>query len=212
MQHSYREQVLAFSGIWQAVRLVQQIARDGTANGEEFEAIINTLFVTNPDTTEEVYGSVKNMSAGLNIILKQFGDTTSHRDMELTKYVISLMHLERKLAKHPEMLKKIGNGLDMAKSQSQHFSTTHENVIASLADLYASTISTLQPKIIVQGEQGYLSNSNNAAKVRALLLAGIRSTVLWYQCGGRRMKLLFNRKKMLAQVKELLNETQETTD
>ncbi len=207
MQHSYREQVLAFAGIWQSAKLVQQIARHGQLDAADFEASIRTLFVTNPDTTDEVYGSPAAMTTGLNTILDQFGDATNHRDMELTKYVISLMHLERKLSTQPDVLNKIGAGLELAKNQSQHFgSVVHENVIANLADLYANTISTLGPKIIVQGEQGHLSNSNNAAKVRAILLAGIRSTVLWHQCGGRRLKLIFSRGKLLAQAKALLNE------
>lgn len=208
MEHSYREQVLAFAGIWQAVKQVQQVARSGSVENEVFEASVNTLFVTDPETTEEVYGSIKAMTIGLETILDQFGDATNHRDMELTKYVIALMHLERKLDREPEVMQKIGSGIELAKSQIQHFgSAIHENVIASLAETYSNTISTLQPKIIVQGEQGYLSNSNNAAKVRALLLAGIRSTVLWYQCGGRRLGLLFSRKKLLNQTKALLNET-----
>ena len=208
MEHSYREQVLAFAGIWQAVKQVQQVARKGSLDNDVFEASVNTLFVTDPETTEEVYGSIKAMTTGLETILDQFGDATNHRDMELTKYVIALMHLERKLDREPEVMQKIGSGIELAKSQIQHFgSAIHENVIASLAETYSNTISTLQPKIIVQGEQGYLSNSNNAAKVRALLLAGIRSTVLWYQCGGRRLGLLFSRKKLLNQTKALLNET-----
>ncbi|ALP53485.1 hypothetical protein Tel_10195 [Candidatus Tenderia electrophaga] len=208
MQHSYREQVMAFGGIWQAVKLVQQVARQGHADTEPFEASLNTLFVTDPKTTEEVYGSVKHLVLGLETILDQFGDATNHRDMELTKYVIGLMHLERKLARAPALVDKLGSGIELATSQLQHFgSVSHENIIASLAETYANTISTLAPKIIVQGEQGHLSNSHNAAKVRALLLAGIRSTVLWHQCGGRRLGLLFNRKKMLNQTKELLNET-----
>ncbi len=208
MEHSYREQVLAFAGIWQAVKLVQQVARTGNVEATDFEACLSTLYVTDPKTTEEVYGSIQSMTTGLNTILDQFGDATNHRDMELTKYVIGLMTLERKLNKAPELMQQIGSGLELAKSQVEHFgSTTHENVIASLANTYSNTISTLQPKIIVQGEQGYLSNSNNAAKVRALLLAGIRSAVLWYQCGGRRLGLIFSRGKLLKQTKLLLNET-----
>lgn len=208
MQHSYREQVMAFGGVWQAVKLVQQVAREGHVDTEPFEASLNTLFVTDPETTEEVYGSVGNIVIGLETILDQFGSATNHRDMELTKYAISLMHLERKLTNEPEVMEKLGSGIELAKSQVHHFgSVSHETVIASLAETYANTISTLAPKIIVQGEQGHLSNPNNAAKVRALLLAGIRSTVLWYQCGGRRVGLLFSRSKLLNQTKELLNET-----
>ena len=208
MQHSYREQVLAFAGIWQAVKLVQQVARTGNANTVDLEASLKTLFVTDPETTEEVYGSIKAMTIGLETILDQFGEATNHRDMELTKYVVGLMHLERKLANSPDVMQKLVKGIDLAKSQVQHFgSASHENVIASLAETYSNTISTLAPKIIVQGDQGYLGNPNNAAKVRALLLAGIRSAVLWYQCGGRRLNLLLSRKKLLNQTKELLNET-----
>jgi high frequency lysogenization protein len=208
MQHSYREQVIAFAGIWQAAKLVQQVARQGKADNADLEVCIQSLFEMNPATTEAVYGEIKGLTTGLNTILDQFGDATNQRDMELTKYVIALMHLERKLMRQPEMLEKISRGLELAKSQAEHFgASTHENVIANIGDLYSNTISTLTPKIIVQGEQGYLSNSANAAKVRTLLLAGIRSTVLWYQCGGRRLSLIFSRKKLLNQTKTLLSET-----
>jgi high frequency lysogenization protein len=208
MQHTYREQVIAFAGIWQAAKLVQQVARQGRADTADMEICIKSLFEMNPATTEAVYGEIKGLTTGLNTILDQFGDATNQRDLELTKYVIALMHLERKLMRQPEMLEKISRGLELAKNQAEHFgSATHENVIANIGDLYSSTISTLTPKIIVQGEQGHLSNSANAAKVRTLLLAGIRSTVLWYQCGGRRLGLIFSRKKLLNQTKILLSET-----
>lgn len=207
MEHSYRDQVMAFAGIWQAVSLVKQIAYNGNANSQDFEVCIKSLFATDPNTVDEVYGSAKGVATGLKVILDQFGDATNLRDMELTKYVISLMHLERKLSKNPDMLRKISKGLDFAKNQAEHFSHTHENVIARLGDLYSTTISTIPPKIIVIGEQGHLSNTDNAAKVRSLLLAGIRSTVLWHQCGGHRLKLLFSRRKLLDQTKLLLEET-----
>ncbi len=207
MQHSYREQVTAFAGIWQSVKLVQQVARHGRADTADMEICINSLFEMDPNSFEDIYGNAKGLTTGLNTILDQFGDATNQRDMELTKYVITLMHLERKLMQQPAMLEKISRGLRQAKSQAEHFgSSTHENVFASIGELYSTTISTLKPKVIVQGEQGHLSNSNNAAKVRTLLLAGIRSAVLWRQCGGRRLGLIFSRKKLLSQTKELLNE------
>lgn len=207
MEHSYRDQVMAFAGIWQSVSLVKQIAYTGNANSHDFEVCIKSLFVTDPKNVDEIYGSAKGVESGLKVILEQFGDATTYRDMELTKYVISLMHLERKLSKNQDLLRKVSKGLDFAKNQAEHFTHTHENVIARLGDLYSTTISTIPPKIIVSGEQGHLSNSDNAAKVRALLLAGIRSTVLWHQCGGHRLKLLFSRRKLLDQTKIILEET-----
>jgi high frequency lysogenization protein len=117
------------------------------------------------------------------------------------------MVLERKLMKRKDLLDAITAGIDKAESQREHFGTTHENVIASLADLYTQTISTLQPRIIVNGEHNHVSNPSNANKIRALLLAAIRSAVLWRQCGGTRWQLLFNRKAILAQAQKLLDET-----
>jgi len=115
------------------------------------------------------------------------------------------MHLERKLAKKPDMLKTIAQGIEKAREQARHFSSTHENVVANLADLYVNTISTLPPRIIVNGEHGYLSDPENANKVRALLLAAIRSAVLWRQCGGMRLQLLLNRRKIIEEAEKILH-------
>jgi high frequency lysogenization protein len=57
---------------------------------------------------------------------------------------------------------------------------------------------------MVSGEHGHLNNPAIAAKVRATLLAGIRSAVLWRQLGGRRWQLLFARSKIARAATELL--------
>ena len=50
---------------------------------------------------------------------------------------------------------------------------------------------------MVNGHGGHLQNPRVANKIRALLLAGIRATLLWYQVGGSRWGLLWSRKKYL---------------
>jgi high frequency lysogenization protein len=59
---------------------------------------------------------------------------------------------------------------------------------------------------MVQGDQQYLGNQSTVNKIRALLLAGIRATLLWRQCGGSRWKLLFFRKKIQDEAKFLLTQ------
>lgn len=49
----------------------------------------------------------------------------------------------------------------------------------------------------------FLQQPNNAAKIRALLLAGIRSARLWRQLGGHRWQLVFSRSKLLKELYEL---------
>ena len=63
--------------------------------------------------------------------------------------------------------------------------------------------STLRPRVMVQGQARYLEDTVNADRVRALLLAGVRSTVLWRQCGGTRLKLVFGRGHLIRAAGEL---------
>jgi high frequency lysogenization protein len=120
------------------------------------------------------------------------------------RYAIGLIQLERKLARQPEMLQTISQELEDTGHQLRHFGLTHTNVIARLADLYANTISTLGPRIMVSGENNQLQIQENANKVRALLLSGIRAAVLWRQCGGNRWQLLFQRRQLIRQATQLL--------
>ena len=57
----------------------------------------------------------------------------------------------------------------------------------------------------MRGEQNYLRNDDNAAKVRVLLLAGIRAGVLWQQLGGNRWSLFWSRKKYVATARKFLS-------
>jgi high frequency lysogenization protein len=77
-------------------------------------------------------------------------------------------------------------------------------LIEKLAELYTQTISTLTPRIMVNGEHGHLENPVIAAKVRTALFAGIRSAFLWHQLGGNRWQLLFSRKKIANEAREIL--------
>ncbi|MEW8367847.1 MAG: DUF489 family protein, partial [Candidatus Thiodiazotropha taylori] len=71
--------------------------------------------------------------------------------------------------------------------------------------IYAENISTLKPRIMVSGETIYLQNSDNVNRIRALLLSGIRSAMLWRQTGGRRRQLLFSRSNYIDNCKNLLD-------
>lgn len=205
MSKTLNDRTLALAGAFQAIHLVSQVARRGLVDTLQFEASINSLFVTDPGTTLDVYGdSIQNLREGLIVLRNQLGGDASQRDVELTRYLIALLHLERKLSKRRDLLNIISKGLEKTAKQAEHFSNTHANVIASLADIYVNTISTLTPRIMVSGEHGHLQNPDNANKVRALLLAGMRSAVLWRQSGGNRLQLLFQRHAIRSEAERLL--------
>lgn len=203
MSRRIEDRTLALAGMLQTCRLVQQIAHHGTADAHSLEQALAPLFVTEPEDTAAVYGGVDKVHEGLHLLVGQLGDKST-TDPELLRYVIGLLHLERKLSRRKDLLNTISEGLDQAKRQMEHFPLSHENIIAKLAETYLNTLSTLQPRIIVQGEGGHLEQQANADKVRALLLAAMRSAVLWRQCGGGRLQLLFRRGAFLAAAKRLI--------
>lgn len=196
-------QTIALAGLSQSVRLVQSIAKNGAADSADMETSIASVLKINADDVLDVYGGLDKLKTGLKVLEKQLGGP-DFIDRELARYAAALVFLERKLQSQPEMLNAIRAGVEKATAQTAHFGVLHENVLASLADLYHETISRVGPRVMVQGEPRHLTNPANANKIRALLLSGIRSVVLWRQCGGSRWKFLLHRRKMQEETRRLL--------
>jgi high frequency lysogenization protein len=203
MSDSLTNRTLALAGVFQSAWLVQQVATTGRCDESMLETCINSIFNIKPDNAEAIYGSSLCLSKGLSLVATNFEGTPDQRNLDVTKYVLSLLYLERKLAKRPDLLHSISEGIERAKTQLMHFPQTHPNILASIANTYEHTISTLTPRIIVSGEHGYLTNPDIANKVRAILLGGVRSAVLWSQCGGNRFGLLFGRRKLVEESKRI---------
>jgi len=202
---SISERTLALAGMFQAAALVRLLATTGQVDNSDMEASLETLFVTEPENTLAVYGRVENLYTGLQTLIQQLNGG-AQRDMDIARYVIGLLHLCNKLMKNDTMMSQLAEGVERARAQLAHFPLTHENVIANLAGTYSDTISQLQPKIMVAGDSRYLSDNANANKVRALLLAGMRSAVLWRQLKGNRWQILLQRNRFIEEAQYLLEE------
>ncbi|OQW78743.1 MAG: lysogenization regulator HflD [Proteobacteria bacterium ST_bin11] len=198
-------QTIALAGIAQACSLVHQLAGTGNCQNAAFEASITSLLKIDADSVVDVYGGLLGVRHGLEQLTTQLGSRVL-ASPEQARYAAQIVYLQKQLIKQPNMQKTIQAGVSKAQAQAEHFGVLHENVLANLADVYHSTISTMQPRIMVQGDQQYLGNQSTVNKIRALLLAGIRATLLWRQCGGSRWKLLFFRKKIQDEAKFLLSQ------
>ena len=199
-----REHAMALAGLFQAVSLVQQVAREGYADSEPLESSIESVFRVDADNTDAIFGGSARLVRGLETLCRQLGSDKSRQDAELMRYAVSLLFLERQLVRNAKMLNRVREGIEVASRQSEHFSVAHENVLARLADTYATTVSQLKPRIMVQGQPEYLNTPSNANRIRALLLAGMRSAVLWRQLGGNRLRLLWTRKHIVQCAEGLL--------
>jgi len=199
-------QTIALAGIAQVAALVQQLATTGTSDTVAMETSIGSVLKIDSDSVLDVYGgSLTGLKLGLEQLAEQMtGYKITNPDQ--ARYSASLVFLEQQLSGRKDMLKAIQTGIEKAQLQSEHFGLLHENVMANLGDIYHSTISTFQPRIMVNGNPVYLSNPDIANKIRACLLAGIRSAILWKQCGGTRWKFLFYRKKIQTELQALLKQ------
>jgi len=203
MVHDDKDRTLALAGIYQAAVLVNQTAHTAISDNDALEATIGSTLRIDAASVAEVFGGPAGVALGLRTLATQL-DKRAGRDNQISRYVVSLLHLERRLAKQPGMADKIATGINGVQRQAEHFHATHSAVIGALANVYEETFSTLRFRINVAGEQALLSNPDNINKVRALLLSGIRAAVLYRQCGGRAWTLLLQRRRILDASHELL--------
>jgi high frequency lysogenization protein len=202
---SNRDRCIALAGMFQSAKLVHEIAYKGKYDEESAKASIYSLFQVEAESVPAVYGGLEGIVLGLNQLIEQLTGKEK-RNSETTGYVITMMHLERKLANQGEMLNLISNGIHIASTRLAHFPMLHQNILGQIADIYSDTISTIHPRIMVHGDPMQLQDRNNVNIIRSLLLAGIRSATLWNQCGGSRIQIILSRKKIISIAIELMEE------
>lgn len=202
--NEFESRTLALAGVFRAAALANTLANEGTISEDELRISIESIFETDPKNVIQVFGNTQNLSLGFQTMIYQFGKNTDFRNVDVARYVVGMLFLERRLMNNSKILETLSSGVELATRQSEHFSTTHENVIANIADLYSRTISELGPRIMVNGEQHHLTNTTISNKIRAVLLSGIRSAVLWQQLGGRRWHILFSRSRYIKTAQSFL--------
>nr|WP_278250720.1 MULTISPECIES: high frequency lysogenization protein HflD [Shewanella] len=190
------DRTMALAATLQAVAQVQYIARHGETDDEQLAAALNTIMVTDPDSIDDIYPDKKVLANGYRWVINQLGDN-HQKDVEITRYLVGLLALERKLSRNHAALAMMSERIQQVRRQLQHFAVTDEQVIANIADIYSDIISNLGPKIQISGNPHILQQKQVQNKIRALLLAAMRSAVLWRQLGGKRRQLVFSRKAIV---------------
>lgn len=198
-------QILALGGVFQASELVRQAASHGTWSGFAATASLGSLFRLEADTPEEVYGDRKRLRLGLETLIGVLSGEAEHAAP--LQYSVSLLQLQKKFLRHPAMMDAVGAGLARIESETSALEE-HEREDAQaeqIAVLYTDTVSTLTPRVVVNGNPQHLNNPRNVNWIRTLLFSGLRSAVLWEQLGGGKFSLLFGRQRLLRQAEEVLN-------
>lgn len=203
MSSREKEQSIALSAVFQAAELVAILAKTGKVDNTALQPMIDSILLVNASSTEDIYGGPwdyqSNLSLGRNVAKKALGKERSSVNPDTLRYALSLVHLENKLAKTPQMLSTIGQKISQIEQKKAHYdSVLHENIIASISGMYQDTLSTLPFRIQVQGDSRFLQQPHIANQVRTILMSGIRAAMLWRQLGGKRWHLIFKRKALLS--------------
>jgi len=197
-------QTLALAGIFQSAALIEQLATQGELNQAAFDCSFDSLFTFDAPTAVDVFGDLSGLSRGLKVLTLYLSGESQAPDKNVAYYALSMLKLSSTLKRNQNLATIVQSNLQKIEKQSRDFELSRRSVISQIDGVYQSTISTISPRVMVQGEQVYLSNSNNASKIRTLLLAGIRAAILWHQLGGSKWKLIFSRKKYVLTANQLL--------
>lgn len=204
----FEKRAMALAGIVQAAHLVSTVARTGLVSQDSLEASLGSIFVTNPDSIAEVY----NGTAGIRLGLRRLRDMLTRFEMaehgDDLRYILAVIKLDRALQARPETYRNLGAAIALIEERRmQRDGTTgrfSSDVVAELASAYEDHLSAIEPRIRVTGNRNHLQSAENIHRIRALLLAALRSAVLWRQVGGRRWQLVFSRGKLSKAVDMLM--------
>lgn len=210
MSHSDADlhQVMALGAIFQSASLAERIASTGQCPEDQARVLIEGAMNLAPASYADVFPSVTGLRPGLTLLRDALtgNQEKAPSNARTVGYALALMHLSGRLRRDNSLMSVLRNRLEALDAQRGHFSDLASTEFCHrLAGVYVDTLGTLKFRIKVQGEPNHLRNEDNAARIRALFLAGVRAAFLWHQAGGRRWHLLLRRSRLLSATQHLLD-------
>lgn len=194
------DRVLALAGLLQALKQVRRIAETGQSEANAVETALDSVFRIDAESPEAVYGGAGAVHPGLRLLHNHLGNQHDGNDPLLPRLALAVAQLERRFVRDSDMVGRVHDGIQALAPAVHQQGSAHPDVLSDLGGLYADTVSRLRPRVLVQGNPHYLGQSGVVAEIRALLLAALRSAVLWRQLGGSYWDFLLRCREMLAAI------------
>jgi high frequency lysogenization protein len=192
------ERTIALAGVLQACQQVQSLARTGVADTAVYTSAMQSVLVLDAMSTPAVFGGLGGVRAGLKLIEQGIFNSPEMSDLEVLRYMMSILQLQKQIYTDQQKFSQFGQAIDRLSSFSE------DDLANAFSEVYQTHISVLRPQIIVQGEQEHLQQDGVPEQVRTMLLAAVRSAVLWQQKGGGKFRLVWERTRMRQAAKSLL--------
>lgn len=219
-----QNRLLALVALFQAAQLTYSLATQGknTLTGlsnQSFSALLQASLQIHDQQPNslfsfDLYGNVENLHIGLRslegALIQPYQNTRSRLPLprqygETLRYAMALMQLEKKVYKKPAFAQRITGEQANIEQRLNFFdhNVQHPAILASLASLYIDTAGQLTPRLSVRGKPEYLKNQPTIDAIRACLFSGLQAAHFWRQLGGNRWQLVFGRKAMLEDLRQL---------
>ena len=192
---SMEQRALALAGLLQSLKQVRQIADTGQADAGVVATAIDSVFRIDAESPLAVYGGASALRSGLLLLRGYFGN--DGKDELLPRLALAVLQLERRFVRDAGMAQRVHEGVLALAPAAARLGNQHPDVLAALGALYADTISHLRPRVLVQGNPHYLGQTGVVAEIRAMLLAALRSAVLWRQLDGSLWDFLLRRRELV---------------
>lgn len=192
------ERTIALGGVVQACKQVQILARSGEMNQAVFDTALQSILVLDAVNTPAIYTGIGGVNSGLKFIADGMMSSAKMEDVELLRYVMSVLHLQTQLYRNKQAFEAFATDVERLSAVNS------DDLVNACSGVYQNHISELRPQIIVQGEQGYLQREDIPPKIRSMLLAAFRSAVLWQQKSGSKFKVVWERTRMRNAAQSLL--------
>ena len=196
--NTIEERTIALAGLFQACLQVQALAREGTLDQADFDTAVRSILTLDAVSSGAIYGGVEKLHTGLTAIAGGALVSPSANATEVLKYAMAILYLQRQLFSDDSEVAKFAERIEALSGFSK------EDVPRQCSEIYQQFVSVLRPQIIVNGEEQHLQRAEVPIQIRTLLLAAVRSAVLWQQKGGGRFNLIWQRTRMQNAAKQLL--------
>ena len=200
-----RDQTLALAGLFQAAILTEELAFRGQCGQAAFDCSFDSLFAFDAESTAEIYGDLKGLGSGFEALIAYLGGQNQQSSKNIAYYLLAMIKLSKRVVADRDLSDGLQRELQSIEANQREFGLSRVNAISKIDALYQNHISQLSPRIMVRGDEHFLRDDDVAARVRTLLLAGIRAAVLWMQLGGSRWRLMWRRRQFVACAQDYLN-------
>ena len=186
--------VISPCAIFQCSYLIDQASISNFENISDIEMLVKSIYITKSLKIKDIYYDETKLIDGLTSLKKVLDGKNDASLLNIQKYVLSSIILQKKINKINNLKNLIRKKIDNYHNNSMISENLNYQIKYS-EQIYKEYISLIKPRIIISGTKEYLEK--NSSLIRALLLSSIRAAFLWNKLSGSKWHLIFKRKEIL---------------